>query len=96
VADEQGIGYDQEEAYFHQKDRELLAKKRAQLDSVRQSAGATSMTCPRCGAVMAEVCIEYVKIDRCTGCRGVFLDNGELELLTHAKSGGVFKCLFGK
>ena len=47
MADELGRGYDQEDAYFHQKDRELLAKKRAQLDSVRQSAGATSMKCPR-------------------------------------------------
>jgi len=54
------------------------------------------MKCPRCGAVMEEVAVEQVKIDRCTGCGGVFLDNGELELLTHAKSGGFFKRLFGK
>jgi len=33
---------------------------------------------------MTEVAVEHVKIDRCTGCGGVFLDNGALEVLTHA------------
>ena len=28
-------GYDQEDAYFHQKDAELLAKRRAELDAQR-------------------------------------------------------------
>jgi Zn-finger nucleic acid-binding protein len=91
-------GYDQEDSYFHQKDKEMLARKRAELDARRAAAGASSaagsMTCPRCASAMNEVAVEEVKVDRCTGCGGVFLDKGELELLTHAKSGGFFKRLF--
>jgi hypothetical protein len=90
-----GSGYDQEDSYFHQKDQDLLAKKRAQLDAQR-SASASTMACPRCSAAMTEVALEHVKIDRCIGCGGVFLDKGELELLTHAKSGGLFRGLFAR
>ena len=89
-----GTGYNQEDYYFHEKDEALLAKKRAQLDAHR-SVG-TSLKCPRCEAAMTEVALEHVKLDRCTGCGGVFLDKGELELLTHAKSGGLFRRLFAE
>jgi Zn-finger nucleic acid-binding protein len=44
---------------------------------------------------MNAVAVEHVKVDRCTGCGDVFLDKGELEILTHGKSGGFFKSLFG-
>lgn len=87
-------GYDQEDSYFHQKDQELLAKKRARLDAERTASG--SLKCPRCGAAMTEVAVEHVRIDRCTGCGGVFLDKGELEVLTHVKSGTLFRRLFAK
>ncbi|MDB5296711.1 MAG: Transcription factor zinc-finger [Phycisphaerales bacterium] len=43
---------------------------------------------------MAEVVVEHVKVDRCTTCGGAFLDQGELEVLTHAESGGLFRHLF--
>ena len=88
-------GYDKEDAYFHQKDAELLAKRRAQLDARRTGSMGDKIKCPRCGSVMNEVAVEHVKVDRCTDCGGVFLDKGELEILTHAKSGGFFKRLFG-
>lgn len=96
MADLPGAGYDQEDAYFHQKDRELLKRMRAQLDSAPDSLGATVLKCPRCGAEMEEVTAEFAKIDRCIRCGGVFLDRGELELLTHAKCGGLFKRLCGR
>ena len=88
-------GYDREDAYFQQKDAELLARRRAELDAQRRSSIAGKIKCPRCGSEMSEVAVEHVKVDRCTGCGGVFLDKGELEILTHAKSAGLFKRLFG-
>jgi hypothetical protein len=88
-------GYNQEDAYFHQKDLDLLAAKRARLDAQR-AAYAPEIDCPRCGSPMTEVGVEQVKIDRCTNCGGIFLDKGELEILTHAKSGGLFRRLFGR
>ena len=94
MSEDRVSGYNQEDAYFHKKDRELLAKKRAQLDA--QRSGAAALKCPRCASAMIKVPLEQVKIDRCTSCGGVFLDKGELELLTHGKSGGFFKRLFTK
>jgi uncharacterized protein len=87
-------GYDQEEAYFHQKDAELLARRRTELDVQRRVSAADELKCPRCGSEMNEVAVEHVKLDRCSGCGGVFLDKGELEILTHARSAGFFKRLF--
>ena len=88
-------GYDQEDAYFHQKDAELLAKRRADLDAQRTDSTAGMIDCPRCGSEMSEVTAEHVKVDRCTGCGGVFLDKGELEMINGAKAGGFFTRLFG-
>ena len=81
--------------YFHRKDAELLAKRRAELDAQRRGSSVGKLKCPRCGSEMNEVAIEHVKVDRCSGCGGIFLDKRELEVLTHAKSGGFFKRLFG-
>ena len=86
-------GYDQEDAYFHQKDAEILARRRAALDAQRSGFTAGKIKCPRCGSDMDEVAVEHVKVDRCAECGGIFLDKGELEILTHAKSVGFFKCL---
>jgi hypothetical protein len=88
------IGYDQEDAYFHQKDAELLANRRAALDAQRRDSAVGKLKCPRCRSKMNEVAVEHVKVDRCSGCGGVFLGKGELEILTHAKSGRFFKRLF--
>ena len=87
-------GYDQEDAYFHQKDAEWLARRRAELDAQRKCSTVGKIMCPRCGSGMNEVAVGHVKVDRCVGCGGMFLDKGELEILTRAKSGGFFKCLF--
>jgi hypothetical protein len=98
MADERmtDTGYDQEDAYFHQKDLELLARRRAELDVQRGNSAVGTIKCPRCGSNMTEVPIEHVKVDRCAGCGGVFLDQGELEMLSRSKFGGFFKRLFGQ
>ena len=40
------------------------------------------MNCPRCTTSMEELDRDGITIDRCTSCRGVWLDRGELERLT--------------
>ena len=37
------------------------------------------MRCPRCGMALAERTRVGVAVDVCDGCRGVWLDRGELE-----------------
>ncbi|MCA2235083.1 zf-TFIIB domain-containing protein [Mycobacterium intracellulare] len=44
------------------------------------------MICPRCGADMESYARAGVEINRCTGCRGVFLDRGNLEQLIDAET----------
>jgi hypothetical protein len=37
------------------------------------------MKCPKCGMDLAEIDYRGLKVDKCTGCEGVWLDAGELE-----------------
>ena len=88
---EEDRGYDKEEEYFHRKNQELVAKKRAELDAQRQAQESAQlrelhwMRCPKCGQQMAEEERSGIKIDRCSGCGGVFFDAGELDLLLGAQ-----------
>ena len=40
------------------------------------------MRCPKCGFELEEIQLRGVKIDKCFGCNGLWLDAGELEELT--------------
>ena len=43
------------------------------------------LVCPKCQSPMRSYERNAVTIDQCTGCRGVFLDRGELERLVDAE-----------
>lgn len=44
------------------------------------------LSCPKCGSEMRSYERNGVTVDQCSGCRGVFLDRGELEHLIEAES----------
>ncbi|WP_129841529.1 zf-TFIIB domain-containing protein [Streptomyces sp. RFCAC02] len=44
------------------------------------------MQCPKCGAMMHTFNRNGVQIEQCSGCRGIFLDFGELEQLTRLEA----------
>ena len=44
------------------------------------------MNCPKCDASMRSYERNGITIDQCTGCRGIFLDRGELEHLLDAEA----------
>jgi uncharacterized protein len=44
-----------------------------------------NLTCPKCESPMRNYERNGIVIDQCTGCRGVFLDRGELERLVDAE-----------
>ncbi|WP_436736079.1 zf-TFIIB domain-containing protein [Streptomyces sp. BBFR102] len=44
------------------------------------------MNCPKCHAPMHTYNRNGVQIEQCGGCRGIFLDYGELEALTRLES----------
>ncbi len=72
-----------EDEYFARQDAELMKAKRAQLDAERAKAARSQnrMKCPRDGADLKERVFHNVKIDGCPECNGVWLDQGELEIL---------------
>ncbi len=45
------------------------------------------MQCPECDIPLLTVELDEVEIDYCPECEGVWLDSGELELLTESTSG---------
>jgi len=46
------------------------------------------MQCPRCRGPMRSYPRSGVQIERCDQCRGIFLDEGELETLTRNEAAG--------
>ncbi|PJE94999.1 hypothetical protein CUT44_25400 [Streptomyces carminius] len=44
------------------------------------------MQCPKCRAPMQTYTRNGVQIEQCGGCRGIFLDYGELEALTRLEA----------
>ncbi|MFH8367055.1 zf-TFIIB domain-containing protein [Streptomyces sp. NPDC018031] len=44
------------------------------------------MQCPKCHAPMHTYNRSGVQIEQCSGCRGIFLDYGELEALTRLEA----------
>jgi hypothetical protein len=72
-----------EDIYFAQKDRELMARLREQGQQEIEQAilELCRMRCPKCGRRLEERAYQQVRVDRCTGCGGVWLDPGELEQL---------------
>jgi hypothetical protein len=74
-----------EEDYFRRKDQEAIEKLRAQRQSIQSQSG---LTCPKCGDELVEISYDGVTIDRCNGCSGVWLDAGELEILSEKDQDG--------
>src|SRR5687768_12489897 len=76
-----------DDEYFFRDDQEKLRKLRAQLDQERAQREAEQrrelhwMKCPKCGNNMHEVNLKGIVVDKCSGCNGVFFDNGEWNLL---------------
>jgi Zn-finger nucleic acid-binding protein len=49
--------------------------------------------CPKCAIALETRTVKGVEIDRCNSCKGIWLDDGQLELLTQKKPGRLRKIL---
>jgi len=84
---------DSENEYFAQLEvRKRLAEQARQAQALaeeekRRLRELHFMHCPKCGTPLQEEATEGVTVDICPGCRGIWLDDGELERLTQARSG---------
>ena len=81
-----------EDEYFMKIDGQKLDKIRGDLNKKRMEESkqkrkeAHWMKCPKCGSDLEELDLQSVLIDKCTDCQGIWLDKGELELLTEGKA----------
>jgi hypothetical protein len=95
---------DKEEEYFAR----IEMERRRKMEEDRQKAVAESerkhlkelhyMHCPKCGSTLQEVEFKGVRIDKCFGCEGLWLDAGELETLSKLEQASVTKAfkIFGR
>ena len=76
-----------EDEYFAREEQEKRTALRQKLDQQRSQAQREHekrehwMRCPKCGGQLQETPIRGVVADICTRCKGVWLDQGEFELL---------------
>ena len=56
----------------------------AKLSAIEAGTQVT-LICPKCGSEMRTYERNGVVVDQCTGCKGIFLDRGELERLVDAE-----------
>jgi Zn-finger nucleic acid-binding protein len=69
-----------EDIYFAQKDRELIAKLKEEMKKVdKPGEGGQQLVCPKCQGTLQSYVFMEIFLDRCQGCGGLWLDQGELE-----------------
>ncbi len=75
-------GYSKEEEYFYRINKELIERKRKEIAAKPVNESSPHwMKCPKCSADMNEIDLAGIKVDQCVGCRGIYFDHGELEIL---------------
>lgn len=84
---------EREEEYF----KRLEFENKKKIEEERQKAMAEKekaqlrelhfMHCPKCGMNLIEIDYKGVKVDKCSSCEGVWLDAGELEMVSEKDKG---------
>lgn len=49
------------------------------------------MRCPKCGMELIEIEYHEILIDKCSECEGVWLDDGEIDVIAKMEKGGLDK-----
>lgn len=91
--------HETEEEYFARLEAEKKKKLEEELKRQKEKEEREQlkqlhwMHCPKCGMELKEEVFKGIRIDRCTSCNGVWLDNGELEQLAGKESGFISEVL---
>lgn len=75
-----------EDIYFAERDRELMAKLKAQLRKAEKNA--IDLRCPKCSGYLEGYTFQGYALDRCDQCGGIWMDKGELEGVVRKVSRG--------
>lgn len=82
-----------ENEYFRNKERELLEKMKAKLQS--EEAKSLETKCPKCDGTLHETNFSNIKIDVCDKCHGVWLDAGEFAQVVNKDEDSWLHKIFG-
>jgi len=77
---------------FEQKQKVEQEKQKQLAEAERKKAKELHfMKCPKCGMNLLEIDYKSIKVDRCSSCEGVWLDNGELAQVVKLEKGALDK-----
>jgi len=82
-----------ENEYFRNKEKELLEKMKAKIQS--DQTKSLELQCPKCDGTLHETDFENITIDVCDKCHGVWIDAGEFAQVVHKDEGGWFNRILG-
>ncbi|GAB4373664.1 MAG: hypothetical protein Kow00128_23360 [Deltaproteobacteria bacterium] len=83
------IEYERRKKAEREKQEKLAADEKERLKKLHY------MKCPKCGMDLLEIDYRSIKVDRCSGCEGVWLDPGELESVANLEK-GLLGRIFGR
>lgn len=83
-----------ENEYFHRKEKELIEKMKAKLQS--SNTVDLELKCPKCDGSLIETDYEDIKVDVCSKCSGTWFDAGELaQIVDKNENSGWLSRFFG-
>jgi hypothetical protein len=83
-----------EDRYFAQRDRELLAKIKTRFADDTSTGEQTHMRCPTCGESLSADTVDRIRIDICPACQGLWLSGDKLEQAAQQEERGwLTRCL---
>jgi uncharacterized protein len=89
-----------EDAYFarmeFERKQKIIQEEQKKLEKMmrKELKELHHMHCPKCGMKLIEIDFKGVKIDKCSECGGIYLDDGELDQLMKPENKGVLTKLF--
>ena len=85
------LEFEEKQRIEEERQKALVEKEKTQLKDIH------FMHCPKCGMNLIEIDYKGVTVDKCSSCEGIWLDAGELEMVSSKDKGfldnffGVFK-----
>lgn len=79
-----------EDQYFAERDRQLVERLRRAKEADTEAAlkEAAHGRCPKCGTRLQQHSMHGVSVEECPTCRGMWLDQGELQELGRRENEG--------